>query len=360
MKTQPGSLALWAALALLGCSSSSTSFTAKATTTGKNPHFVALADFNNDGKLDVAVANNGDGTVEVQFGNGGGGFGSPVRYKAGSGPMAVAAGDLDGDGWQDLASANWLGDTFSVFRNQGDGSFAATQNIEAEYPLFVQTADFAGDGKAELLMIEGNGDAVSVRPAPWLSTRVGNRIDCPSAQNTAVADFDRDGTLDVAVANNVTGLFTVLFSAGEPAKTRVRTFEAVEPWALTAGDFNRDGATDLAFVAASANPNVAVYLNDGAGNFTLHQTYPVANHGWHIATGDVNADGLLDLAVANNGSDTVALLQGHGDGTFTLAATLPTGRSPTAVALGDLDGDGKDDLVVANYQADSLSVLLSR
>jgi hypothetical protein len=360
MKTRPGSLALWAASALLGCSSSSTSFTAKATPTGQKPHFVALADLNNDGRLDVAVANNGDGTIEVQTGNGGGGFGSPVRYKAGSGPMAVAAGDLDGDGWQDLASANWLGDTFSVLRNQGDGSFAVAQDIKADYPLYVQTADFTGDGKAELVTIEGNGDSVSLRSAPWLSAGAVNHIDCPSAQNTAVADFDGDGALDVAVANNVEDRFTVIFSAGEPAKRRVRTFPATAPWTLTAGDFNRDGAPDVACVATSAKTDVAIYLNDGAGNFAIHQTYAVADHGWHIASGDVNADGLLDLAVANNRSDTISLLQGHGDGAFSLVGTLPTGHSPTAVALGDLDGDGRDDLVVANYDADSLSVLLSQ
>jgi hypothetical protein len=274
--------------------------------------------------------------------------------------MAVAAGDLDGDGWQDLASVNWSADTISVFRNQGNGSFAPAQDIKTDYPLFVQTADFAGDGKAELVVIEGNGDSVGVRPAPWLSTRVVNSIDSPTAQNTAVADFDRDGTLDVAVANNVAGVFTVIFSAGDSAKTRVRTFEAVEPWALTAGDFNRDGAPDLALVATSAKTNVLVYLNDGTGNFTPHGTYAVADHGWHIATGDVNADGLLDLAVANNRSDTVVLLQGHGDGDFTLVGTFATGHSPTSVAFGDLDGDGRDDMVVANYEGDSLSVLLSR
>ena len=77
-----------------------------------------------------------------------------------------------------------------------------------------------------------------------------------------------------------------------------------------------------------------------------------------VAVGDFNGDGKADLAVANDGSDTVSVLLGNGNGTFQAAVNYGAGTDPRSVAVGDFNGDGKADLAVANFFSDNVSVLL--
>src|SRR6267143_1490081 len=97
---------------------------------GKEPNSVVTADFNGDGKMDIAVTNRADNTVALLLGNGDGSFQDPVTYVVGSGlsfPISVIAGDFNGDGFPDLAVANALvgsdGGTISILLGNGDGSF---------------------------------------------------------------------------------------------------------------------------------------------------------------------------------------------------------------------------------------------
>jgi len=78
-----------------------------------------------------------------------------------------------------------------------------------------------------------------------------------------------------------------------------------------------------------------------------------------VTTGDLNGDGKLDLAVANETADTVSVLLGNGNGTFQTKVDDAVGSQPLSVTTGDLNGDGKVDLATANANADSVSVLLN-
>jgi hypothetical protein len=122
---------------------------------------------------------------------------------------------------------------------------------------------------------------------------------------------------------------------------------------VTVGDFNGDGMLDLA-VANPGSNNVSVLLGHGDGTFQAARNFAVGTAPVSLAVGDFNGDGLPDLAVANQNSSNVSVLLGMGDGSFQAAVSFAAGRFPSSVAVGDFNGDGVPDLAVAN--AGSLQV----
>jgi hypothetical protein len=245
---------------------------------GTLPIGVVLADFNGDGKLDVAVANHGSqgqkGHVLIRFGLGDGTFGPVVRYNVGGEPWGIAAGDLNGDGHLDLVvSKDNYGDsgnkyTLAVLLNNGDGTF----RVKAEYLLGVEVTDTAiadlnHDGKPDLVVASdeevsvllGNGDGTFGNPTFYSMRALGQ-----APTGVVVADFNLDGIPDIAVS-----MFDgePLASSGLLYGNGDGTFHAPIPilkgepggWSLIAGDFNHDGAPDLAIPIMDGK--IAVLLN---------------------------------------------------------------------------------------------------
>ena len=137
--------------------------TAHSYAVGILPESVAVGDFNGDGKLDLAVANQGSGTVSILLGNGDGTFQTAKSYAVGSNPDSVAVGDFTGDGTLDLAVTNAGSNTVSVLLGKGDGTFlAATSYATGSVPVSVAVGDFTGDGKLDLAVADDtNPGAVS-------------------------------------------------------------------------------------------------------------------------------------------------------------------------------------------------------
>jgi hypothetical protein len=172
--------------------------------------------------------------------------------------------------------------------------------------------------------------------------------------------YEWDGTAgtlwspaDVAVANGGSANNTVSVLSGigngsffTPAPYTVGS----NLTALTVGDFNNDGLTDIAATNAGGNgsDNVSLLLGNGDGTFQNAVSYAVGNSPTAVTVGDFNGDGNADLAVTNGADNTVTILLGNGDGTFQVAATYATGYTPASVVAGDFNGDGNLDLAVAN------------
>ena len=117
---------------------------------------------------------------------------------------------------------------------------------------------------------------------------------------------------------------------------------------LTVADLNGDGKLDLA-VANNAGPsNLAVMLNNGDGTFAARATYPSGLQGRAVAAGDVNGDGKPDLVVTGDNDDALIVFLNQGNGTFTARSPIAAGVDPVSVALADFDGDGKLDAAVAS------------
>ena len=143
------------------------------------------------------------------------------------------------------------------------------------------------------------------------------------------------------------------------------------PQQVVAGDMDGDGDADLAVLSFRGLSNsrgaVAVFLNNGSGEFALNEEYPVGNGGQQMIQADFDGDGDPDLAVANTGSDVgsmagkvVSVLLNMGDGTFEGPVDFRVKDDPSALAAGDLNGDGAVDLVAVDNDHALLWVLLNQ
>jgi hypothetical protein len=277
-------------------------------TAGNGPSFVAAADFDGDGKIDMAVVNATDASVSIFLGNGNGTFQSKVDYPAGSYPHSLAVADLNGDGKPDLVVTGQS--AVIVLLGSGGGTFSPP----VSYPV--------------------SADPVSI----------------------ALGDFNGDGIPDVAVAKSDSGLSILLGNGDGTFQPPVSSLLYFAPDWATAGDLNGDGRTDLA--VAETGPNVHTFLGVGDGSFQFNKTLPL---GYpppvFVTVGDLNGDGKLDIITANN-AGFVSVLLGNGDGTFQGAISYPAGGWTSYVAVGDIDGDGYPDLAVANSRSDSNQVFV--
>jgi len=180
-----------------------------------------------------------------------------------------------------------------------------------------------------------------------------------------MGDLNGDGKQDVAVADlnqYAPGTVSVLLGNGDgtfqPA-TAYATGMATDSVAIA--DLNGDGKPDLvvldagSIVGGSTVPSgVGILLGNGDGTFKPEVTYPSGAGGAELVVADINGDGKLDVAVANNALGNLSILLGNGDGSFQPAVTTfdPNRRISISIAAGDLNGDGKPDLVVSDEEYD--------
>lgn len=347
--------------------------------TGPRPFSLGLGDFNGDGIADLVVVNNGAdevgvaNSVSVLLGNGDGTFQSQENYWAGYGSNSVITADLNQDGKIDLAVANGQTYTNQVFilLGNGDGSFSwRGGNWAGPTPQWLTAGDFDGDGNLDLAVASyggpytspvqgglyillGNGDGTFEVPVYYSAGT--------NPFGVMAADFNHDGILDLAVLDNNEPFGVLIFLGnGDGTFHALMLFPAGHNSRVgVIADLNGDGNLDIA-VGNCIDNNVSILLGDGTGYFAPPVNYAAGAYIQLLAGGDLNGDGKFDLVTANSGSNSVSVLLGNGDGTFQSPADFATGSSPMWVAVADFNGDNEPDLVVANSADNTVSVLLNK
>ena len=194
--------------------------------TGTIPLFVAVGDFNGDGKQDLATANEGSDNVSILLGDGAGSFSAATNLRAGTSPRSVAVGDFNGDGQQDLAVANQFSANVSILLGDGAGNFSAPTNFAAGMnALSVKLGDFNGDGQQDLAVVNSGSNNVSI----LLGDGAGNFSAATnfgagsSPRSVAVGDFNDDGQQDLAMANRLSNNVSILLRVCAPTPTPTST-----------------------------------------------------------------------------------------------------------------------------------------
>jgi hypothetical protein len=295
-----------------------------------------LADLNQDGSLDLAVAGSGSfssspGTLALFFNNGNGVFSSPTTLGVPGQVIAVEAGDFNGDGSVDVAVAstnnnnNGFG-VISLFLNSGFSSFAFAGNFSVGgFPRDMKVADFDGDGVTDILTLNSNST---------LSLLPGSR-----SSNFQIA------------RNFVLSTNTFTYSSG----------------LLGIGDLNNDGSPDLVIANSDSNSFVVIINNNGNFQFPQLTTFTDSNLRIRSLTiGQAIGDNNLDIVFGtgttfSEGVNQVAIFAGNGSGIFssTNPVVAPTGTFPASVVIGELNGDGINDIATANSNSGDISVLLN-
>lgn len=380
------SLSLGTAALGAGQTALSLANTSKAPSLGTwSPYFTATGDFNGDGKLDLAVVDAasspaGPTPANALFifqGNGDGTFTTaPATPLVNSTANAVAVGDFNNDGKADLAVLN-ANNSVSILLGNGDGTFTLSPvaSTTGSDPDTVAVGDFNGDGNLDLAVgnagdhsltiLLGNGDG-SFRSAPSSPAAEVNPV------SVVTGDFNGDGKLDLAVANGDSATTTILLGNGDgsftpgTSLTVAGTLTSAPGNAVAMADFNGDGKIDLAVESLTQSGNnqsfnVNVFLGKGDGTFSAQPVLviPGDTNSYSIAAADFNGDGKTDLVAFDD--QAVTIFFSNGDGTFTSAATAPGSTSSPDndyIAIGDFTGDGTPDLALADSDLNVVNILV--
>ncbi len=275
---------------------------------------IAVADFNGDGILDLAIE--------------GGGLSAPAS-------LALLLGNGDGT----------FGNA-SYFSTGGDGSW-----------ISLALGDMNRDGNLDIVL---SGNGASIVLFGGFRRRISARADSFRAGIwVTLGDFNHDGSLDIATAGGYfQGIYVLLNNGDGTFKTPVVYNGGNEPLDVAAGDFNHDGKLDLAVVATN-DLSALILFGNGDGTFSPGAEFFVGFSPATLVVADFNQDGKLDLAISDYGQGTLSVMAGNGDGTFTQPIGLTTGNGPTLVAAADLNRDGSVDLIVPNNGDNTISVLLN-
>jgi hypothetical protein len=329
--------------------------------TGNIPFF-AMADFDGDGKSDIAVLKIDASAVTVLKGNGDGTFTTGASFPTSPAAMRIGTGDFDGDGKTDLVVGARAADYLTVMIGHGDGTFATPLALtRADAVENIAVGDLDGDGRDDIVA-GGGGFSGTIDMQVFLGSTAGSfkasSDYSPIIQSLfgypygelAVVDADGDGKRDLVIGTAVSA--GVMFGNGDgtlgPAAWTTGPSFSFGATILT-GDVNGDGHLD--FVAPTSSGWATLLGNAGGNARAWTLTTPMLFQASTATLADVTGDSVLDLVGLGGATPSTLLVRlGRGDGTFVPGASFVFApNAADTVVAAELNGDSYPDVVGATY-----------
>jgi hypothetical protein len=313
----------------------------------------ALGDLDGDGALDIAFMSSDQAALTLLFGAGDGTFQASAEYTVGQSGSAVRMGDVDADGQLDVVVSTG---SITIVRNHTGRRFDAAAVLRLGAQLGPsELADLDLDGQLDLVVLEGQSVLVALGDGlggfePALRHDLGVAL-----VRLAVFDANGDATRDVAVITDADQLGLFL----NTGTGSLQMPSALEPSGdrIDVADLNEDGSLD---VLTSDYKYVHLHQNDGSGAFTRRTLYDQGSSFSRFATGKIDSDPHLDLAIAGYDTKNVTILRGAGDGSVAFDEAFSTASQAWTALPADFNGDCRTDLLVGLWTVTNSLVLYSR
>lgn len=327
---------------------------------------IAAADFNNDGYQDLVGG--GVPQLTIFLGEGDGEFTRFSQVPGGEQPDEFALADLDEDGDVDIVVANHDTDYLTILLGDGYGKFQPASNSPLQinvspHPHVVRAEDLDGNGHIDLVIDNRDAEGVLILPglgqgrfkSPGILVEVGG----DPYRGMALGDINGDERLDLVTPNPSEVGVLINTSNGEIGFAQGSPIDAEAPFAVELGDFNGDGKLDLIAASDEGSSLVELFLGDGRGGFKVAEDSPyhLAPGGKSIIVGDFNGDDIDDAVVASYHHPEVLVLFGGHESTYT--DFIHGGEHPWGLAAADFNLDGKDDIVVGDDASHTATIYLS-
>jgi hypothetical protein len=329
---------------------------------------IASADFNGDGVSDFVVGQSSPGLGLLVFlTKSDGGLGKRVIYAQNDALSYVAVADLNRAGKVDIVASNSASGALDVLRGNGDGTFQLPTSISLPgITNDLVVADLNGDGWPDVALVGQNAVVyILLNDGKGSLALAGTYPISGTGYELVASDINNDGKLDLCIAMTSTTRVAILLGKGNGTFSAAPDYDTTlsSPYGIAAGDLNGDGSRDLVVTSLGAG-SIAVALGNGDGSFNAPSIYPASSlpsqsnpFPGEVALSDVNGDGKLDIVYANSGYSSVGVLLGDGAGSFSGPFEFPVGGGSLAVAIADLNKDGWPDIVTTDVHFSEVSLL---
>jgi hypothetical protein len=308
------------------------------------PLALGLADFNGDNALDLVVARD-DGRLELRSGDGTGSFAAPVTARIGFGPTDLAVADFDDDQRVDVVVTNGASNSLAVVFGDGQGGFVETvTSVTGSMPARPVATDIDGDGVTDVVLIEGDGIVVRHGKGDGRFDLLATVATGSRPSDFVLHDLDGDHYDDLLVALPDQNRLQIFRGDGQGQFTAGSVLDLAQPLAVALGDADGDGRLDI--VAGSGERTLTLFSATASG-FAPARVVASDVLANRLIPADLNGDGRLDLVALDAAAGSVRLFPGTGHGTFGVPAVVILGAPASGIAVGDVDHDRLPDLVIA-------------